>query len=434
MLERLPKKLLWIALTGALFAFALIGWLSITRGTPVRHVIAIDRSGAPPAVAESTFARAVELMSATHLEPGNRVTILENGDGTYPPLWEAISSAKQTLTVQWYYSQPGAVADTFAARVAERARAGVKVLVLMDAFGSQNLTKEWSRTLRQSGVRLAWLRPVHWYTLHKANFRSHSRALVVDGKLAFTGGYGLADYWLGDGRRDQQWRETNVMVEGPAAMAIQAAFAAAWAEATGDLLTGDQFFPPAAARAVGTTSAGLLFAMPTTGSTNAERFMALSIASARKRLWVANSYFVPDDDFRNLLKDAARRGVDVRILTTGDKTDIKSTRLAGRARYEELLAVGVKIYEYQPTMMHAKTFVIDGLWSTVGSLNFDNRSLAFNNETNLAVLDSAFASAMERMYLEDLKFSQEITLTEFRQRSLKQKLLERGANMLSRLL
>ena len=434
MLGRLPRKLAWIALFGVLLLFALIGWLSITRGTPVRRVIAIDRSGAPPAVAESTFAHAMELMSSTVLEPGNRVEILENGNGTYPVVWDAISSAKRTLTVQWYYSQPGAVADTFAARVAERARAGVKVLVLMDAFGSQNLTREWARSLRASGVRLAWLRPVHWYTLQKANFRSHARVLVVDGMRAFTGGYGLADYWLGDGRHDQQWRDTNVEVEGPAAMQLQAAFAAAWAEATGDLLTGDEFFPRAATRPAGNEIAGVLYASPTTGSTSAERFMALSIASARRRLWVTNSYFVPDDDFRNLLKDAARRGVDVRILTAGPKTDVKTTTWAGRARYEELLEAGVRIWEYQPTMMHSKTFVVDGLWSTIGSLNFDNRSLAFNNETNVAVLDSAFAVRMERMFEEDLRYSKEITLAVHRQRGFKARMLERGAHLMSRML
>lgn len=434
MLENLPRRLGRVALIFFALTLALIGLLSITRGTPVRSVIAIDRSGAPPGVRESTFARSVELMSSLHLEPGNRVRILANGDGTYPVVWDAITSAQRTLTVQWYYSQPGAVADTFAARVAERARAGVKVLVLLDAFGSQNLTKEWRRTIRESGARLAILRPVHWYSLHKANFRSHARALVVDGRIGITGGYGLADYWLGDGRREDQWRETNVLVEGPGAMQVQAAFAAAWAEATGELLTGDLFFPPAAARPAGTVSAGLLYAQPTTGSTNAERFMALSIASARKRLWVTNSYFVPDDDFRNLLKDAARRGVDVRVLTAGPKSDVKSTTWAGRARYEELMVEGVRIWEYQPTMIHAKTFVIDGMWSTIGSLNFDNRSLAFNNETNLAVLDSGVARELEVMFEEDLKYSREISLAEHRARGVKARVQEWGANLLSRLL
>ena len=427
-----------IALWGlflALGALALVGLLSVTRGTPVRRVVAIDRSRALPAVSDSTFARAVEVTAGIDLDPGNRVDLLENGDGTYPRLWADIDRAQHTLTVQWYYAQPGTMADSFATHVVARARAGVKVLLVMDAFGAQNLKDTaWDSTLVAAGVRLAWLRPVHWYSLHKANFRSHARALVVDGRVGYTGGYGLADYWWGDGRSPDQWRETNVRVEGPAVIQIQAAFAAAWAEATGELLSGDLFFPRIAPAADASMAVGLLYAMPTTGSTNAERFMALSIASARQRLWIANSYFVPDDDFRNLLTDAARRGVDVRILTAGEATDIKSTLWAGRARYQELLEVGVRVYEYKPTMMHSKTFVIDGLWSTVGSLNFDNRSLAFNNETNLVVLDRDFGARMERMFLEDLEHSDEITLAEHRKRGVRARIFETGANFLSRLL
>ena len=416
-------------------ALALVGILSVTRGTPVRSVIALDRSRAIPAVSDSSFARAVEVTAGIDLDPGNQIDILENGDGTYPRLWADIDRAQQSLTVQWYYAQPGALADTFAARTAARARAGVKVLLIVDAFGAQNLRgTSWDSTLIAAGVRLAWLRPVHWYSLHKANFRSHARALVVDGRIGYTGGYGLADYWLGNGRTDGQWRETNVRVEGPAVIQIQAAFAAAWAEATGELLTGDLFFPRAHPMANTSLAAGLLYAMPTTGSTNAERFMALSLASARQRMWIANAYFVPDDDFRNLLVDAARRGVDVRILTTGEKTDINSTLWAGRARYAELLRAGVRVWEYQPTMMHAKTFVIDGLWSTIGSLNFDNRSLAFNNETNLVVLDREFGTRMERMFLEDLKYADEITLEEHEERGIRARIVETGANLLSRLL
>ena len=215
---------LWVVFL-ALIVFALIGWLSITRGTPVRNVIAIDRTGAPPAVSDTVFARSIEVMAGIPMEPGNTVRIMENGNGTYPELWRDIDGAQRTLTVQWYFSQPGAVADTFAAHTAARARAGVKVLLLLDAFGSQNLTKEWARTLRQAGVRIAWLRPVHWYSLNKANFRSHARALVIDGRVAYTGGYGLADYWRGDGRHEDQWRDTNVRVEGPVVMQVQAAFA-----------------------------------------------------------------------------------------------------------------------------------------------------------------------------------------------------------------
>jgi cardiolipin synthase len=415
---------------------AWIGWLSVTRGTPVRRVLALgDRSGPPP-VTDSLFSQTMELFAGTHLEPANRVQLLANGEQTYPPLWRDVAAARQSITVQMYYSQPGAVADTMRKYLVDRARSGVRVLLLFDAFGSQNLTsKDWLAPLKAAGVRVAMLRPLHWYGLNKANFRSHVRVVIVDGHVGYTGGFGLADYWLGDGHHEDQWREMNVRFEGPAVMQLQAAFAAGWAEATGELLTGEMFFPRASFRAhdVG-VPAGLLYAMPTTGSTNGERFMALSIASARKSLYITNSYFVPDDDFRRLLVRARRQGVDVRIITAGPKTDVKTTTYAGRARYEQLLGEGIRIYEYQPTMMHSKTFVVDGLWSTVGSLNFDNRSLAFNNESNLVVLDTAIGASMDSLFMDDIKWSKEITLPEFQRRGRKERILEWGANLLSRML
>jgi cardiolipin synthase len=200
-------------------------------------------------------------------------------------------------------------------------------------------------------------------------------------------------------------------------MGLQAAFAAAWAECTGELISGDIFFPKKAfAPTQGGVTAGLFFSSPTTRSTPAERFIALSIASARRTLYVANSYFVPDDDFRKLLKQARARGVDVRILTVSKETDVKTTWWAGRSRYEELLRAGVRIYEYQPTMMHAKTFIVDGRWGSIGSMNFDNRSLAFNNESNLVFLDAALGAEMNATFMADIAHAREIKLDEFRRR------------------
>ena len=357
----------------------LVGFLSITRGATVRTVIAEgDREG-PPQVSDSLFAHSIELFTGTHLDEGNKIEILLNGEGTYPKLWKDIESAKKTLTVQMYYSQPGAVADTMKKYLVDRAKAGVRVLLLLDAFGSQPLKKDWIADLRNAGVEVAWLRPLRWYTLHKATQRSHVRVVVVDGRVGYTGGFGLADYWLGDGKHKDQWRETNVRFYGPTVAALQAAFAAGWAETTGELLTGDIFFPPVAFEDRGNVNAGLMHSLPTIGSTPAERFLALTIAGSRKTLYITNSYFVPNIDFCDLLIKAAHRGVDVRVLTVGKETDVKTTWYAGRALYEKLLAGGVKIYEYQPTMMHAKTIVVDGLWSAIGSMNFDNRSIAFNN-------------------------------------------------------
>jgi cardiolipin synthase A/B len=415
-------------------AFALIGILSLTRGTPVKSVVTIGKSGEPPAVSDSLFARSMELYTGITLSAGNRVEFVNNGD-VYKRLWTDLRAAKQTITVQMYYSQPGAVADTMSVILRERARAKVRVLLVLDAFGSQNLKKEWADSLRAAGVEIGLLRQLHWYTLHNASDRSHVRVVVIDGQLGYTGGFGLADYWLGDGRHKDQWRDSNVRFEGPSVMALQAAFAAAWAECSGELITGGSFFPRASfTSASGGAQAGILFSSPTKGSTPAERFNALSIASAQRTLYVTNSYFVPDDDFRRLLIDARKRGVDVRILTVSNETDVKTTRLAGRSRYEELLRGGVRIYEYQPAMMHAKSFIVDGVWGTVGSMNFDNRSLAFNNESNLVFLDRTLGAQLDSIFADDLTRSKEIILADFEKRSWSERLKENAAAMLSRLL
>jgi cardiolipin synthase len=414
---------------------SLIGVLSITRGTPVKAVVAIGDHEGPPAVGDSLFTESIELYTGLHLTSGNAAELALNGDGLYPQLWRDLRAARRTITVQMYYSQPGAVADTLAAILKERARAGVRVLLVLDAFGSQNLKEEWADSLRAAHVELALLRQLHWYSLHNASDRSHVRVVVVDGEIAYTGGFGLADYWLGDGRHEGQWRETNVRFEGPSVMGLQAAFAAAWAECTGELISGDIFFPKKAFTQVdGGVNAGVFFSSPTTGSTPAERFIALSIAGARKTLYVANSYFVPDDDFRKLLKQARARGADVRILTVSKNTDVKTTWWAGRSRYEELLRAGIRIYEYQPSMMHAKTFIIDGLWGSIGSMNFDNRSLAFNNESNFVFLDKPLGAQMDSVFLDDLTRAKEITLAEFQRRPFYDRLIEWGAAVFSRLL
>jgi cardiolipin synthase len=415
-------------------ALALIGILSMTRGTPVKAVVAIGDGAGPPLITDSLFARSMELYTGLHLSTGNAVRQANNGD-VYTQLWRDLRAAKHTITVQMYYSQPGAVADTMAAILKERAQAGVRVLFVLDAFGSQNLKESWADSLRAAGVEIGLLRQLHWYSLHNASDRSHVRVVVVDGEVGYTGGFGLADYWLGDGKQKDQWRDSNARFEGPAVMGLQAAFAAAWAETTGELIAGDTFFPTKAFTTQdGGVKAGIFFASPTTGSTPAERFVALSIASARKTLYVANSYFVPDDDFRKLLLLARKRGVDVRILTVSDETDVKTTLWAGRSRYEELLRGGVRLYEYQPTMMHSKTFVVDGMWGSIGSMNFDNRSLAFNNESNLVFLDAKLGAEMDATFMDDLSRSKEITLPEFQQRPWHHRLIESGASLLSRVL
>lgn len=413
---------------------SLIGILSITRGTPVQSVVAVGDRDGPPPIGDSLFARSTELYTGLHLTSGNVVEQVNNGE-VYTRLFQDLHAAKRTITLQNYYSQPGKVADSIAAILKERAHAGVRVLLVLDAFGSQNLSEKWADSLRAAHVEVGLLRQLHWYTLHNATDRSHVRAMVIDGEIGYTGGFGFADYWLGDGRHEDQWRDSNVRFEGPAVMGLQAAFASAWAECTGELIAGDTFFPRKSFVDVpGGVNAGLFFSSPTTGSTPAERFNALTIASARHTLYVTNSYFVPDDDFRRLLIQARKRGVDVRILTVSSKTDVKSTWWAGRSRYEQLLKGGIRIYEYQPTMIHSKTFIADGIWGTIGSMNFDNRSLAFNNESNLVFLDPVQGARLDSTFFDDLTRSKEIILSEFQKRPWYDHVIENGAALLSRLL
>jgi cardiolipin synthase len=419
------------ALVVVVLALAWIGFLHLTRGTAVRHVRGVAVDGAPISVSEPEFPVMATMATGAWLSPGNRVEVTLNGDGTYPRLWEDLRSAQQSITLQLYYGAPGRMADMLGQILRERARAGVRVFVLYDAFGTVDIPENHRDELRAAGIVVEPFRPIRLSTLHLAQNRSHVRGIVIDSRIGWTGGFGIDDKWFGDGRSNGSWRETNVRFEGPAVRQLQAAFAAAWVEATGVMFTGRATLEPVPG---GATATGVLYTTPTLGSTAAERFFALSIAGARKSLYLTNSYFAPDRNFIDLLTAAARRGVDVRILTAGPRTDVTVVRLAGRAWYDTLLAAGVRVYEWQPTTLHAKTFVADGEWFTIGSMNFDNRSMALNDEATLMVLDRTGGQQMDRIFLDDLRHAEEITLDTFRTRSWLERLAEWGANSLTRLL
>lgn len=410
---------------------ALIGVQHVTRGTSVRHVQGVGADGSPVAPDEPQFPLTVAMLTGAPVLPGHRVEVLLNGDETFPRLWADLRSARQSITLQLYFGQAGRVADTFRDILKERARAGVRVFLLYDAFGFQDMPSEHETALQEAGAVIVPFRPLRLSTLHLAQNRSHVRGIVIDGLVGWTGGFSVDDRWLGDGLRGWSWRETNVRFEGPAVRQLQAAFAAAWTEATGTLFSGRASLPGSEGA---DTLAGLLHATPTMGTTAAERFFAMTIAGARKTLYITNSYFAPDENFVTLLGDAARRGVDVRILTSGQRTDIRTVRLAGRAQYESLLRAGVRLYEWQPSTLHAKTFVADGRWSTIGSMNFDNRSLTLNDESTLMVLDANVGARMTDIFLDDQQHAHEITLDNFRARRWVQRILERAASLLQRLL
>jgi cardiolipin synthase len=415
-----------------LIVFTIIGMEFTLHGSHISRLQGVGN--AAPQVGDSLFSRTMEMFSGTHLTDGNHVTVLFNGEQTFPAIWKEMRGAKQTITIQMYFVEPGKLADTLSAILCERARSGVAVSLLTDAFGGQHITKGYIDTLKAAGVHFSKFRPVHWYEMQKLQNRSHNRAIVVDGRVGFTGGFGISDKWMGNGHSKDQWRDTDVRVTGPAVSQLQATFADGWVEATGNLLTGEKYFPKEPVKEEPAATAGLLDAQPTIGSTPAERFLALSIAGARHRLYITNSYFVPNHDFKQLLIEAAKRGVDVRILTVGAESDVKITRYAGRKQYDDLLKGGVRIFEFAPTMMHAKTIVADGMWVSVGSMNFDNRSMVFNNESNLNVLDTTIGATLDSVFMNDLKYSKEITRADFEKRGLLQRIFELGSSAMARLL
>jgi cardiolipin synthase len=415
-------------ITALILVAAVIGFLFVTRGTVMRRVRGVGDDGTPVTPTEPAFLTTVALLTACELSPGNHVDIALNGDGTFDRLWADLEAATQSITVQMYYMGSGRVAERFAQILAERARASVLVLVLYDAFGASDLPRSYWDSLRASGVNAVAFRPLRFRNLWVVQNRAHVRGIIIDSKVGWTGGFGIDDKWLGDGRTMGQWRDTNVRFKGPAVRQLQAAFVSAWAEATGALVSGRVAAhgdPP------GVHAAGLLATEPTLGSTAAERFLAMSIAGARRTLYITNAYFAPDRNFTALVADAAQRGVDTRVLVGGPSTDVAIARLAARHRYDALLSAGVRIYEYSRSTLHAKTFVVDGCWSSIGTMNFDNRSLSLNDESTLMVLDSEFGEHMNEIFLEDLRCATEIDLQSFRRRSGLVHVAEWTANLIT---
>jgi len=411
---------------------ALIGLPHVFRGPTVRS-FAGDIGAATAA-----RVRAVESATGVRLVPGTIADVTVDGDGFFPRLWADLREAERTIAIVAYYWGGGAALDTTAGILAERARAGVAVHVVYDAFGAGDLAPIYFDSLRAAGVRLAEFRPLRWYSLDRATHRTHVRAIVIDGRVGYTGGFGIDDKWLGNGSSPGHWRETNIRFTGPAVTQLEAAFVAHWAEAAGELLAA----PPAdstaaplpAAAGAGEPLSGIIHSPAGIGSSRAERLLALSIAVARQRLWITNAYFVPADDFVRMLTEAAARGVDVRLLTNGGGTDVKTTWYAGRHRYEPLLEGGVRIFEFQPTVMHAKTLLADDAWVWIGTINFDNRSLAYNDEVAFLALDARLALRMDSIFRADAGRSREITLDEFRRRPRLRRLLEWASSLVAALL
>lgn len=375
--------------------------------------------------ADPLFIETFQLLTNSTMYDGNSVEILLNGDETFPRLLEDLRNARNLITWHVFWFKPGKLADQIREVLMERARAGVKVFFLFDAFGSRGLDKTYLKDLESAGVEVAVFRPLKWRLLYKVQERMHIRCVVIDGHVGYTGGFGIDDHWLGDGRHADQWRDTNARIMGPAVDQLQASFVTNWGESRGEILAGDIFFHPEN-EPVGDVSAGLIHTAPSVGSTNAERYFVLAISAAHRRLWITNAYFLPDDDFQQLLCAAAGRGVDIRVLTPGKHNDRQSVFWASRSHYEKLLRNGIRIWEYDPGMVHAKTLVVDGILFSVGTINFDNRSVMLNDEVTLAGHDERLSRRFEEVFLEDLEHATEIDLETFRSRAWTQRVRERA--------
>jgi cardiolipin synthase A/B len=358
-------------------------------------------------VRDVAFLQTMHALTGASLSEGNRAEVLRNGVQIFPAMISAIRTAKKTINVEFYIYWDGVIGRQFAESLAERARAGVKVNVILDSVGSAPMSRDLIDFMRRNGISVEWYHPLRWYTLSRVNHRTHRKLLIVDGEIGFCGGVGIADVWLGDAHSKEHWRDTVVRVEGPVVTQMQFAFMDNWVKSRGELLTGLDYFPKLAQR--GDCMAQVLKSSPSEGSSAVKLMFIVSIVSAKKSIYISSAYFLPDRDTIRAFEGAVRRGVDVRVIVPGEYTDVPIARHAGRLYYGHLLRRGIRIFEYQPTMMHAKTMVVDGVWTTIGSSNFDDRSFRLNDEVNVNLFDETIASQMETMFFEDLARSEEIT-------------------------
>lgn len=376
----------------------------------------------PLLLGEPSFFPTLEAYAGSPIVGGNAVEVLLNGEQIFPTVLTGIRAAQRTITYAQYYFEDGPVARDIAEALADRCRAGVGASVLLDAFGSLHMPREYVERMREAGCHVVWFRPLRQYVFRRYYHRNHRRILVVDGRIGFTGGAGVSRKWMGNGRIEHHWRDTDVRVEGPVVEYLQAAFAENWLEATGMVLGGEAYFPrPAEPR--GQVHAQVARSSPAGGSTAMYTTLLLALSSARQSVLVTNPYFVLDDTMRGALLRTVRRGVRVAVLVPA-VIDHNVVRQASRGQFGDLLRAGVEIYEYTPALLHAKTMVIDSVWATIGSTNLDNISFAVNDELNLIVYDRGIAAQLERIFDDDVRVSRRVTYEAWKDRGLRARLFE----------
>ena len=378
-------------------------------------------------VADEQFLRSMGVLLGPPLLPGNKVDTLLNGDQIFPAMLDGIRSAQSTITFETYVYWKGGIGKQFAEALAERARSGIKVRVLLDWEGTKKMEQSWIDDMGRAGVDIRKYHRPQWFKYRHLNHRTHRKLLVIDGRVGFTGGVGIADEWTGNAQDKERWRDTHYRVEGPVVAHLQGAFTDNWMQATGDVLHGDGYFPRLEPK--GAYRAQMFKSSVEGGAESLQLMYLLSLAAAKQTIDLSMAYFIPDDHTLDHLVEALRRGVRVRIITPGKHTDSWMVRRASRAHWGRILANGGEVYEYQPTMFHCKVLVVDALWTSVGSTNFDPRSFRLNDEANLNIYDRDVAARQIADFAEDLKRSKRVTYEDWLSRPWHEKLREKAATL-----
>lgn len=375
------------------------------------------------AISDPQFRREMSVLMGPSIMPGNRIEALQNGTEIFPAMLGAIRGAQTSITFETYIYWSGEVGKEFTEALAERARAGIPVHVTIDWVGSIKMEQELLDQMEEAGVHVERYRPLHWYNLRRMNNRTHRKLLVVDGRIGFTGGVGIADLWQGKAQDPDHWRDMHFRIEGPVVAQFQAAFNDNWIKTTGHVLNGPAYFP--ALEPVADVDAHLFIASPAGGSDSMHLMYLMAIAAAEHTIDLAASYFVPDELIVKALVAARQRGVRVRIVLPGPHIDSETVRIASKAEWGPLLQAGVTIHVYQPTMLHVKLLVVDGEMVSVGSTNFDIRSFQLNDEASLNLYDRAFAEAMTASFEQDMRQTTPYTYDMWRKRPWKERMIEK---------
>lgn len=415
--------MLYLTIIGAAFVAWLILATLFTPHIPYHIEGDVDASS-------DHFVRVLESTCQTHLEPGNRVDVFTNGDAFYPAMLEAIRSARETVNMECYIFKKGGIGDEFIGALAERARAGVRVTLVMDAIGSFGAFRQSRGPLEAAGARVAAYQRFTWYRLSRLNNRTHRELLVVDGTTAFVGGAGVADWWATPMHGKPRWRDMMARLEGPVVSEIQGVLAENWMECCGEILTGPETYK--ARQTVGDVPAFAVKSSPADRSTASRALFQTLIEGANRRVCIATPYFLPDKAFRRAIQRTARRGASITVIVPGSHTDQRWVRLASRRMYGELLDAGVRIFEYEAGMTHVKMLIVDDLWAVIGTTNLDNRSFEHNDEVNVAMRDARIAARLQKDFDTDLQHSREITGNSWRHRAVLEKLVGSVAWILER--